>query len=599
MKKTILLLAGIISCNAIFAQSWNLTGNAGTIAGTNFLGTTDARSLSFRVNNLPSGLIDFAPAKANTTFGFQALNSLAGSNNSAFGYKALFSNTGKNNTAVGGYSLYFNASGYSNVAIGIGAMYRSTASRNVVAIGDSALYNQTGTNIYSLGNMAVGSKAMYSNTDGGANTALGTYALLSNTTGNYNTAGGYNSMRLNISGSGNTAYGIQTLIYNSSGGSNTAMGYNALFNNTVASFNTAVGYEALYNNTGLGTNENTAVGWIALRSNVSGYYNTALGGEALNQSTNSNNTAVGQYALHAATTAYGCTSLGSFADLSSGALQNATAIGFSAYVDASNKVRIGATSVTSIGGQVGWSNFSDGRIKKNIKENVPGLNFINLLRPVTYNYDLVKEDELLGIKAPNGKAIANWPGKNDIEKINFTGFVAQDVQAAAKKINYDFSGIDNTGKIMALRYSEFVVPLVKSVQELSSMNDDLKTTVTNQQAAISDLQQQINELKAAMLSGNTASAASGTSLSAPALAQNSPNPFSSSTVIKYYLPAGVNQAQIIITDNKGTTLKSISLAQKGNGQITLAAGSLAAGSYFYSLWADGKKVDSKQMQIVK
>ena len=38
-------------------------------------------------------------------------------------------------------------------------------------------------------------------------------------------------------------------------------------------------------------------------------------------------------------------------------------------VDASNKIRIGNTYVTSIGGQVGWTIFSDSRVKKNIKEN--------------------------------------------------------------------------------------------------------------------------------------------------------------------------------------------------------------------------------------
>src|SRR5438105_11889981 len=68
------------------------------------------------------------------------------------------------------------------------------------------------------------------------------------------------------------------------------------------------------------------------------------------------------------------------------------AIGYNAQVDASNKIRIGNTDVTSIGGQVGWTMFSDGRYKKNIKENVPGLEFINQLRPITYTVDLLGLD---------------------------------------------------------------------------------------------------------------------------------------------------------------------------------------------------------------
>ena len=67
-------------------------------------------------------------------------------------------------------------------------------------------------------------------------------------------------------------------------------------------------------------------------------------------------------------------------------------------VDASNKVRIGNTDVTSIGGEVGWTSFSDERIKDNVKENVPGLEFIKALRPVTYHFSIAKENALLGIK---------------------------------------------------------------------------------------------------------------------------------------------------------------------------------------------------------
>ena len=65
-------------------------------------------------------------------------------------------------------------------------------------------------------------------------------------------------------------------------------------------------------------------------------------------------------------------------------LENTTAIGYLAVPTASNQVRIGNTSVTSIGGQVEWTAFSDGRFKKDIKEDVSGLEFIKELRPVSY-----------------------------------------------------------------------------------------------------------------------------------------------------------------------------------------------------------------------
>jgi hypothetical protein len=59
-----------------------------------------------------------------------------------------------------------------------------------------------------------------------------------------------------------------------------------------------------------------------------------------------------------------------------------------------------------------------------------------------------------------------------------TGFVAQDVEAIAKNIGYEFSGLDvDESGIYGLRYAEFVTPLVKAVQELSEQNDNLQKQV--------------------------------------------------------------------------------------------------------------------------
>jgi trimeric autotransporter adhesin len=316
---------------------------------------------------------------------------------------------------------------------------------------------------------------------GATNTSYGINALNPASTGINNTAIGYYAFGSNITGAQNTAIGYGALSFNYNGSANTANGNYALGSNTSGNNNTANGYSALYKNIGA---DNTANGNLALYNNTSGYSNTANGNVALYSNTNGvGNTANGVGALSSNTIGNFNTALGHFAGVTTGALTNVTAIGYGAQVDADNKVRIGNSSVGSIGGNVGWTNFSDGRIKNNIKENVPGLAFINLLKPVTYNFNLAKEYELMGQKDS-----MQWESKNDIEKINFTGFVAQDVEAAAKKINYDFSGVDKTGKIMGLRYSEFVVPLVKAMQEQQVM-------ILGQQTLIEDLNKQMVEMK--------------------------------------------------------------------------------------------------------
>jgi len=39
------------------SNAWLLTGNAGTVSGTNFIGTTDAQDLRFRTNNTDKMII--------------------------------------------------------------------------------------------------------------------------------------------------------------------------------------------------------------------------------------------------------------------------------------------------------------------------------------------------------------------------------------------------------------------------------------------------------------------------------------------------------------------------------------------------------------
>ena len=74
------------------------------------------------------------------------------------------------------------------------------------------------------------------------------------------------------------------------------------------------------------------------------------------------------------------------------------------------------------------------------------------------------------------------------------GFIAQEVELAAKSIDYHFSGVDKYGKIWGLRYAEFVPALVKSVQEQQSVIADIEKEKVEQKMLNDDLQKQINLL---------------------------------------------------------------------------------------------------------
>lgn len=479
----------------------------------------------------------------NTAIGYYALrDNTTGSYNQAFGYKALLVNKGGSyNTATGFQSLYTNSSGYSNTANGYQSLHNTSSSYE---------------------NTATGYQSMYSTTGGGYNSAYGSRALYTNAGGSFNTAQGFKSLYYNTTGYSNTANGTYSSYYNKDGYANTTSGHSALYNNISGYKNTANGYYSLYYN--INGNGNTATGYQCLYSNNSGSFNTGIG---------------------------------YLANISSDSVvSNATAIGYNAIVDASNKVRIGNTSVTSIGGHVGWTTFSDGRYKRDIKENVPGLIFINNLRPVSYTVNvsglngyfnkrskqLLEEDKTISEEVIKAEDAAG--------KVAHNGFIAQEVEEAAKKLNFEFSGIDkpqNKDGLYGLRYDEFVVPLVKAVQELSKQNTELLKRLEKLEILFTNQ------------SNNDPKTIQSVSLINASLEQNAPNPVSSSTTIRYRIPASIISAQIMVTNTTGSTIKTFTLANKGAGAVTIDAGTLSAGSYLYSLIIDGKKVDTKKMILIR
>lgn len=415
--------------------------------------------------------VGFNTLMANTTgykncaIGSEALiSNTSGDNNIAIGTEALNSNTygnlsiGIGNSALGSFiggigSEYNIAIGHlalsslttsngSNIAIGYGALKNSTAGSSNISIGESSLLNNNGPS-----NIAVGKEALGSNTTGGRNVAIGEYALTYSSDKTGNVAIGHEAMRFSgyqanepTSGIQNTAVGFESLWWSHTGSYNTSIGYVSLFYNE-SSKNTAVGDSALYNNT-LG-NQNTAIGYRTLHTNTDGGQNTALGVSAFSNGSS---------------------------------YSNSTGVGYDAEPGASNTIRLGNSTVTTIGGFANWTNVSDGRFKTNVQEKVVGLDFILKLRPVTYHLDM---EAIAGFyHTPNSLRLTDSERLKG-EEVQI-GFIAQEVEAAADALGFDFHGVDipkNKESHYGLRYAEFVVPLVKAVQELAAQNKQQQVAI--------------------------------------------------------------------------------------------------------------------------
>jgi len=128
---------------------WCTTGNAGTTAGTNFIGTTDVEDLVFKYNSTEVGRLD----NTSVYFGLESYSGFSGSNS----------------VAIGKYALRSNVSADNNTALGASALYGITTGTNNVGVG----YN-TGSNIESgLSNIIIGSGSAVSLVTGDDNISIG------------------------------------------------------------------------------------------------------------------------------------------------------------------------------------------------------------------------------------------------------------------------------------------------------------------------------------------------------------------------------------------------------------------------------------------
>jgi trimeric autotransporter adhesin len=443
MKTAVIVTGSLLIAQLVWAQNVGIGTNTPAFK-LDVRGSINSDSL-YRIAGSPVLSAKFSGGTHYTFVGVDCgFSNTTGNFNTGTGYRALYSNTsGDYNTANGAFALSANTTGTNNTAIGVSAL-------------------------------------MY-NTQGHFNTATGSQALMLNSEGNYNTATGNQSLYANTTGSNNTACGIQALSGNSTGSFNTAIGAEAMREAVAGIHNTALGYNTLRENTG---SYNTVLGSRALSENATGNFNTAIGFDALYFTTNSSyNTAIGYKAGHSSigwNLGWNNTLIGSEAHVSFDGQYNSIAIGNIASCPDNSTVRIGNPANWSYGGYANWTNVSDERYKMNVQENVPGVDFIMKLRPVTYQMDVKGLFEKINPNASEQMREKLATAIAEKEQMVWTGFIAQEVEAAAVQSGFNFSGVDkprNEYGVYGLRYAEFVVPLVKAVQEQQQMIEDIKKEI--------------------------------------------------------------------------------------------------------------------------
>jgi len=255
--------------------------------------------------------------------------------------------------------------------------------------------------------------------------------------------------------------------------------------------------------------QTTAIGYYALYAGGGGY-NTAVGAHALEaaNSGGANNVAVGRQAGDTITDGDQNVCLGTGSDVTGTDAQNQIAIGYGAVALVDHSVRIGDANVVlwqpGANGTVELGNASyewddiftenvtdssDGRGKEQIENTSLGLDFINRLRPVSYKLkDVSAEWETRTSTETNedgesvevSEEVLIQPAVSHTRK--HQGLIAQEVKAVLDDIGMDaadFGGyvdanISGGADKLALRYRQFIAPLIKAVQELTARIEELE-----------------------------------------------------------------------------------------------------------------------------
>jgi len=253
-------VTGLISDTTLTIPSggWSLTGNAGITPFTNFLGTTDNKTISFS-EGANCGYITFRAAcygykagdssvagtQSRTAFGTEALqNVTTGGDNDAFGFRPLQNlTTGAQNVAIGDFDLQYLTTGSNNIALGYNAMVATTQTvvSNDIAIGVNALGNMIGNQ-----NIAVGGACLANNSGAGYN----------------NVCMGYQTANLSGKSTSNTYIGAYVAQRNSGGSQNVFIGDSASTPWNTGNDNIAIGYMA-----NIGTALNSITNSIAIGAN--------------------------------------------------------------------------------------------------------------------------------------------------------------------------------------------------------------------------------------------------------------------------------------------------------------------------------------------
>ncbi|MEL6133749.1 MAG: tail fiber domain-containing protein [Bacteroidota bacterium] len=226
---------------------------------------------------------------------------------------------------------------------------------------------------------------------------------------------------------------------------------------------------------------------------------------------------------------------------------------------------------------------SDRKLKKSIQPAQGSLDQVMKINTYTYEYR-TKEFDYMDL--PDGPQ---------------HGVIAQEIEALMPELVKEYyqphEYVDENGELQSregisyktVNYMTFIPLLIGAVQDLKAELDEKTDKIQALETALAEV------------SGNqaeTPSQMAASTFGEAELFQNTPNPFTEQTTIRYNLPQNFESAAMYVYDMNGRQINRFdNLSRKGS--LTIEGSTLDAGMYIYSLIVDGQEIATKRMILTK
>lgn len=207
----------------------------------------------------------------------------------------------------------------------------------------------------------------------------------------------------------------------------------------------------------------------------------------------------------------------------------------------------------------------------------------------------LSEAEVLAYVSNNGYLTTEVDGDptNELQDISLTG---TDLTISSGS-TVDLSAIDTDTDEQDLTAATLTgTVLLIEIENGASVSVDLAPLLTDLQTQITNLDNRVTYLEGCACQNKVDELDGQTEQ--PILYQNIPNPFNNTSSIKYYIPSYAQSANLVISNDMGQVVSNIPLHEVGAyGEAYVNAEGLAPGAYYYTLYVNQTKFETKTMVV--